>query len=305
MASFMGKAQFNLNDYKYVVVPKRFSTFNQENQHRTSTLIKHLFSEKGFVTVYSDFLPEDLDNNKCLGLYVDLINDSSMFTTKTILILKDCKQKEVMQSQEGRSKNKNFEAAFSEALNKAFKSFTGLEYAYKPKAQEEPITVSFKNDIKTIEEKPIQRVQNDSMVTQVSTNEIQSYKDNRPVASDYKKAVETEMQTVEEIATKEGQSFKSNEPILSEYKKGAVDLKNSTTNKSITGVLYAQELPNGFQLVDSVPKIQLKIYKSSMPNVYLAKADDKDGVVYTSDGKWFFEYYSDGNMVVEELNIKF
>lgn len=305
MASFMGNAQFNLDDYKYVVVPKRFSSFNEVNQHRTSTLIKHLFSEKGFVTVYSDYLPEDLNSNKCLGLYVDLINDSSIFTTKTTLTLKDCKQKEVMQSQEGRSKKKDFEAAFSEAINKSFKSFINLNYSYEPKVQDEPITVSFKNDVKTIEEEPIQRAQKDSMVTQVATNEIQYYKDNRPVASDYKKAGETEKQTVVEIATKEEQSFKSNEPVASEYKKGVSDLKNGTTDKSITGVLYAQELPNGFQLVDSVPKIQLKIYKSSMPNVYLAKADDKDGVVYTSDGKWFFEYYSDGNMVVEELNIKF
>ena len=85
----------------------------------------------------------------------------------------------------------------------------------------------------------------------------------------------------------------------------APDLKKSTSIKSITDVLYAQEIQNGFQLVDSTPKIQLKIYKSAMPNVYLAKADDKDGLVYTSDGKWFFEYYNDGAIVVEELDIKF
>ena len=143
------------------------------------------------------------------------------------------------------------------------------------------------------------------MVTEVATDKIQYYKDNRPVASNYKKAGETEKENIEQIATKEEQSFKSNEPITTEYKKGESDLKNGTTDQSILGVLYAQELPNGFQLVDSTPKIQLKIYKSSMPNVYLAKADDKEGLVYTSDGKWFFEYYYDGNRVVEELIIKF
>lgn len=305
MASFMGKAQFNLNDYKYVVVPKRFSGFNEENQYRTSTLVKHLFSEKGFATVYTDNLPQDLNTNKCLGLYADLINDSSMFTTKTILVLKDCNQKEVMQSQEGRSKKKDFEGAFTEAINKAFKSFAGLKYSYEPKMQDEPITVSFKNDIKNLEEKPARRTQRDSMVTEVATDKIQYYKDNRPVASNYKKAGETEKENIEQIATKEEQSYTSNEPITSEFKKGEADLKNNTIEKSISGVLYAQELPNGFQLVDSAPKIQLKIYKSSMPNVYLAKADDKDGLVYTSDGKWFFEYYNNGSMVVEELNIKF
>jgi hypothetical protein len=42
-----------------------------------------------------------------------------------------------------------------------------------------------------------------------------------------------------------------------------------------------------------------------MPNVYLAEADGKDGLVYSMDGKWFFEYSKDGNLVIEELNIKF
>ena len=306
MASFTSNAQVNLSDYKYVVVPKRFSGFNEENQHRTSTLIKHLFSKKGFVTVYSDYLPEDLSDNRCLALYADLINDSSMFSTKTILVLKDCKRKEVMQSQEGRSKKKDYEAAFSEAINNAFNSFKGLDYSYKPKMEEEPITVSFKNDVKTLEDKPMEiSTQNDSMITQIATKEVQYYKDNRPVPSDYKKAGEIESKTEEQIATKEEQSFKSNEPMASDYKKGEPDLKKSTSIKSITDVLYAQEIQNGFQLVDSTPKIQLKIYKSAMPNVYLAKADDKDGLVYTSDGKWFFEYYNDGAIVVEELDIKF
>ena len=74
---------------------------------------------------------------------------------------------------------------------------------------------------------------------------------------------------------------------------------------NLTGTLYAQELQNGFQLVDSTPKIQLKMYKSSMPNVYVASADDRDGVVYTSDGKWFFEYAENGIIIKEELTIKF
>jgi len=308
MASFMAKAQFNLDDYKYVVVPIRFSDFKDENQHRTSTLVKHLFSQKGFVTVYSDNLPEELNSNRCMGLYVDLIVDSSMFTTKTTLTLKDCNSKEVVQSQQGKSKKKDYAGAFSEAITKAFNSFTGLNYSYEPKAQEkqeEPITVSFKNDVKIVDEKLNQSTQQDAMVVQEATRENQSYQDLRPVASDYKKGEETENKTRVQKATKEEQSFKSNVPIATEYKKGESDLKNSTTDQSILGVLYAQELPNGFQLVDSTPKIQLKIYKSSMPNVYLAKADDKEGLVYTSDGKWFFEYYNDGNRVVEELIIKF
>jgi len=42
-----------------------------------------------------------------------------------------------------------------------------------------------------------------------------------------------------------------------------------------------------------------------MPNVYIAHAEGRDGVVYTSDGKWFFEYQENGQVVKEELTIKF
>ncbi len=308
MVSFTAKAQFNINDYKYVVVPKRFSDFKKENQHRSSTLVKHLFSQKGFETVYDDNLPNELNTNKCLGLFVGLIDDSSMFTTKTKLTLKDCNGKEVLVSQQGKSKNKEFEAAFSEAVTEAFESFGIPNYSYQPKVEEkteESITVSFKNDVKTVENKPEESMQKDVLVTQEATKENQSYKDRTPIPSNYKIVAETEKELVEQKATIEEQSYTNKEPIVTDYQKEESEIENEVASKSITGVLYAQELPNGYQLVDSTPKIQLKIYKSSMPNVYLAKADDKDGVVYTSDGKWFFEYYSTGNMIVEELNIKF
>ena len=56
------------------------------------------------------------------------------------------------------------------------------------------------------------------------------------------------------------------------------DRKDSTFNR--IGTLYAQELPNGYQLVDSTPKIRMKIEKTSMPDFYLAKAGDTSGVVF-------------------------
>ena len=131
---------------------------------------------------------------------------------------------------------------------------------------------------------------------------MQYYKDNRPVESNIKKGASTaEKKMVEQKATKEEQSFKSMEPVASEIRKAS----DISAAKTIVGVLYAQEIPNGYQLVDSTPKIQLKIFKSSMPNVYIAKADDKDGVVYTSDGKWFFEHYEVDQVIREELEIKF
>ncbi len=306
MVSFIGSSQVNMDDYKYIVVPKRFDGFRNENQHQTSTLIKYLFSKKGFVTIYDDNIPVDLSIDRCLGLYVDLIENSSMFTTKTILALKDCKGEEVFLSQEGKSKNKEYKGAFNEAITEAFDSFASLSYTYVPKEEgneeEEPITISFKNDIKKVDQKPDLKKEQDRLVEQISTEEIQYYKDRTPIETDYKLAkspVEKKME--EQQATKDDQSFKSMEPVQSDNKRE----QTVSTPKVSNGTLYAQELPNGYQLVDSTPKIQLKIFKSSMPNVYIAKGDGRDGVVYSSDGKWFFEYHEGNQIVKEELNIKF
>src|SRR5690606_29612955 len=85
------------------------------------------------------------------------------------------------------------------------------------------------------------------------------------------------MAPVQQQATPEVQSYKDMTPVPSDIEKS-------------TAILYAQEIPNGYQLVDSTPKILLKIFKSSVPNVYTAVGDDKNGMVYNRDGKWFFEY---------------
>jgi len=307
MASFVGKVHAQLNEYKYIVVPKRLDGFKKDNQHQTSTLVKHLFANKGFEAVYENSLPEDLTKNRCLGLYVGLDDGSSTFTTNTILVLKDCTDKEVFVTQQGRSKKKEYKDAYKEALTEAFKSFDGVNYKYAVKsAKEEPITISFKNDVKKLEEKPKLDTNQDPMVKQEATIDDQSYKNRSPVKSDIKKADEDPKKMIEQKATREEQRFKDHTPVQSDFKKAQSSMGDSKkmVNSKQT-ILYAQELSNGYQLVDSTPEIRFRIYKSSMPNVYLAKASSKDGLVYTVDGKWFFEYSENGNLVVEELNIKF
>jgi len=312
VVSTIGMAQEQLNDYKYIIVPKKFDGFKRENQHQTSTLVKYLFAEKGFLTVYKDDLPNELNNNRCLGLLVNLVDDSSMFTTKAGLTLEDCQGKEIFATKQGKSKEKDYKASFSEAIREAFTSFDTLNYSYTGKAENsEPITVSFNNDVKKMDEDGEQKSREaknrDAMVEQEATLENQRYKDKRPKPSDFKKG-EEKREMVKQMATREEQSYKDTAPKASDIKKSPpiTNKLPSISNSQAAGmVLYAQELPNGYQLVDSTPKIQLKIYKSSLPNHYLAEAGDKNGMVFEKDGKWIFEYYSGGNLVSEELDIKF
>jgi hypothetical protein len=49
------------------------------------------------------------------------------------VVLKDCYGKEVYKSDLGLSREKNYETAFNEALNKAFESVIALNYQYSEK----------------------------------------------------------------------------------------------------------------------------------------------------------------------------
>lgn len=302
MASVTGMAQKQLNDFKYIIVPKKFDGFKRQNQYQTSTLVKHLFTEKGFETAYEDDLPMELNANRCLGLTVGLVDDSSMFTTKTALMLKDCQGREILATQEGKSKEKDFKDSYNEAIREAFKSVQTLNYAYTGKTENSaPVTVSFANDVKDAKEPKNAK----NMVEQQATVENQSFKDHTPKNSDFTKS-EEKREMVKQMATREQQSYVDKTPKASNIKSSnSKDQLKISNAKPSSGVLYAQELENGYQLVDSTPKIVLKLKKTSVPDYYLAQGDDKSGTVFMNEGKWYFEYYAEGELVTEELDIKF
>jgi hypothetical protein len=70
-------------------------------------------------------------------------------------------------------------------------------------------------------------------------------------------------------------------------------------------VLFAQAIPNGFQLVDLAPKVILKLLKTSQVDYFIATSGDKNGVVFKKNNEWHFEYYSDEKLNSELLYIKF
>lgn len=285
ISGFFGTAHAQLNDYKYIVVPKKFDEFKRQNQYQTSTLIKYLLDNEGFNVVYDDQLPNDLNSNRCLGVWANLIDNSSMFSTKTTLKLTDCMDREVFTTQEGKSKIKEFKPAYSDAIRQALSSFNTISYAYNGNAENTaPVTANFQNDVKNMEEKREVAPKNaeNAAVVQETSTERQTYKNPEPVSSNISKA--ESVAAVAVVST----------PAVGAFKK-------------ISGTLYAQELPNGngYQLVDSTPQIVMQIFKTSVPGNYLAKKDGTDGVLLEKNGKWIFEYHENGNLKSEELDIKF
>jgi hypothetical protein len=71
------------------------------------------------------------------------------------------------------------------------------------------------------------------------------------------------------------------------------------------GTLYAQAITNGYQLIDTTPKIVLTLLKTSAENYYIAGNATANGIVLKKGEDWVFEYYKDGKLVSEKLSVKF
>ena len=121
----------SVNDYKYVLVPSRFTLSKESNPYGLSAVTKALLEKYGFVVYLdSDPMPDEVRNFNCNKLYADLVVDNSLTNTKMVIVLKDCKNNILYQSKEGKSRAKDWKVGYHEALRDAAKSFDQLHYKY-------------------------------------------------------------------------------------------------------------------------------------------------------------------------------
>jgi len=131
LVSFSGFAQNTINNYKYVVVPEKFSFSREDDQYGLNSLTKSLLEEKGF-TVYFDnaTIPNELAGNRCNALNAEVVQKKGLFVTNLTLILKDCKGTVIFKSKEGKSREKEFLTSYNLALRDAFTSLNDVPYTY-------------------------------------------------------------------------------------------------------------------------------------------------------------------------------
>ncbi|MFL9845822.1 hypothetical protein [Flavobacterium rhizosphaerae] len=241
-ALLIGLASFaqtqDINNYKYVIVPEKFDFLKDPNEYNLNTLTKMLFEKYGFVVFFTnDNLPPDLMANKCRALYGDLEDHSDWFGSGLSILLKDCGGKVIFESEVGKSKIKDYQKGYYEALRKASVSLDGLNYKY---------------------------------------------------------AGDTALNTAQPIATQTANPPK------------AVAATAATPTPVVNkDILFAQPIENGYQLVDTTPKVVLKMYRTSQQDSYTAVGDGKNGVVFKKGNDWFFEYYQNDKLISEKLEIKF
>lgn len=233
----------SLNDFRAVIVPLKFDFQKQTNEYRVSTLTKYNLTKAGFEAFYAE---EPNPYDKCSLLYIDVINMKAFLATKMYFVLKDCYGKEIFKSTTGYTKEKDYQLAYTEALNEAFNSLYAMNYKYTPGAI--PVVTSTPSQVSAPNPVPV------PVVSNVST----------PVST--------------------------------------VVAANAAAN---TTVYYAQPTANGYQLVDTTPKVIMKLYKTSKNDYFTAVRDGVQGALLLKDNEWYFEYYKNDQLVSEKIAIKF
>jgi hypothetical protein len=136
VVSGFGFAQ-SINEYKAVIVPLKFDFLKTENQYRLATLSKFNLTKAGFEVYYSNqILPKDI-SDRCAVLNYNVVKENAFLITKLYITFKDCYGKIVFQSELGTSREKEFQLAYTEALNNAFTSVYELNYHYNEKGKSE------------------------------------------------------------------------------------------------------------------------------------------------------------------------
>ncbi|WP_242202437.1 hypothetical protein [Aestuariivivens insulae] len=267
-------AQSSLNNYKYVIVPKKFDFLKENNQYQLNALSQFLFNKYGFVALMEgEGYPEDMVTNRCLALKSNVTKDAGLFKTKLAVELKDCNDRVVFTSQLGESREKEYAKAYNEALREAFKSFEGINYSYSP---DESVMASNKM--------PQQQVENT-----VVTNEIAALKAEIESLKKEKQAEVSEVKSDEANVMVEEVHVSTNMPVEA--------AQNSDS------ILYAQAIENGFQLVDSSPKVIYKMIKTGVNNVFLVEG--LSAIIYKQGDSWVVEQHTGSTILKETLNIKF
>lgn len=230
----------SVNDYKAVIIPLKYEFLKTDNQYRLNTLTKFNFNNAGFISFYAtETVPAEY-NDRCSLLYADVEKESGFLITKLYVILKDCNGKVVFKSAVGKSKEKDYQKAYMDALNEAFQSVYDLKYKYSG--------VAPKKEVVSVPLTPLTPAVNNSVVD---------------------------------------------------------DKKQSITVAKETNLLYAQATPTGYQLIDSTPKVVMKLMKTSQANSFIAIKDGMQGSLILKENQWFFEYYQNDQLVSEKVNVKF
>ncbi|TYB73887.1 hypothetical protein ES677_07835 [Bizionia gelidisalsuginis] len=266
LAMYSGYAQNNINNYKYVIVPNSYKFLNSANEYRLNELTKFLFEKYNFVTfMENDAFPDEVISNGCLALRANVLDDSGFFKTILKIELKNCKGDIVYTTLEGISREKDRAVAYNLALRGASKSLDGLNYSYAPDA----------NQIIIPSETTRAQEQINSLKKEIETLREEKI---------------TGVETTETPQT--------NRNVL----KKSVPLQ-TVIKATDSASLYAQEIPNGYRVVDETSMVVFTLWQSNLKDVFIVK--DNNAIVYKEAGLWIYSSVVKGKTVSKIMSLHF
>lgn len=278
-------AQKDLNRYKYVIVPYNYDFLKEKDQYKLNTLTQFLFNKYGFNAIMEgEDYPDDLKFNRCTALKADVNKGSGMFKTKLTISLKDCNDRVVYTSDVGESREKEFKTAYNKAIREAFLSVEALNYKYEPSNEVETLPASVAATTAAVKSEAAEEVQvlNQEGETLKNEAEVEGTKVVNNVA----------VPVVAIAAGSEVASTAKEEKTLEEGVK-----------EMFSGILYAQEIENGYQLVDSSPKVVYKLKNTELDKLFLV--ENKSAIVFKKGDDWVVKYFENNTWKEQTLNIKF
>lgn len=263
-------SQTEVNSYKYIIVPLQYKFLKGENKYRLNTLTKHLFLKSGYEVYYDkQLIPADLFEDRCLAMYADVNEiDRGFRITNLEIELRDCKGELILKSDIGRSGINNHEKRFTTALRNAYDTFSDrlfYQETAKSTSTEEKVV-----DNKT-SDKPLVKSDVTLDVYENSKKVVETKDTNEKEAESTTEITAGEQETVEEASDNE--------------------------------ILYAQEVDNGYQLVNSESKVVMVLLKTGLDDVFNVKGND--AIIFKKDGVWMYSENKENGVKLKPLNIKF
>lgn len=118
----------NLSEYSFVVVPEQFDFLKGRDQYQINSMTKFYLEKNGFNAYLADSAP---NANRCDGLYANVEELKTILGTKLQLVLRDCNDNEIYRGQEGKSKYKEYDKSYQDALRKALSGLDVLHVKQK------------------------------------------------------------------------------------------------------------------------------------------------------------------------------
>ena len=282
-SSYLSFAQKNINNYKFIIVPKQYEFQKSEDSYQINSLTKFLFERDGFITFFStDAFPAELANNSCMALKAMIKNNSGMLNTKLKIDLVDCYNNVVFSTSEAKSKEKNYKKAYQETIRMAFEDIDALNYTYSPE------NISEAKNVQIEEEKP------------VNTQEV-VIKEVLPKVDNTKTAEEVKIVKVESIAKPIEKEVEATEEVLEVIEEEKIVVPTSIEGTYLFdtwGKSSISKTDNEYAVTGGDENVALgTIYKTSKATIYIIKwrAFKQPQLV---------EIDADGNLNVDTINGK-